>query len=254
MKPTTLVIDVSQVQARIDWERARAEGGVRGAYVKSSEATGYVDPRCLEHLEGARRVGMFVGIYHFCHPTLDAAAQVQRAWDACGPTMPHFRLAMDLEAAAKQLSPAQLVAFARAFREETLARFGRSNLFYSYSSFIAGRMGAVLAAAVDLAECPLWLANYGPGGPWEPTDAQWPKCPRPWDRITMWQYSGNGGKRVPGVEGDVDRNYFAGDEAALREFAGLMPEGYEIDMGGPVHGTHVVDAALAEREDPEGVG
>lgn len=243
---TTLVLDVSRVQRTIDWARARDEGAVRGVYVKSSEATGYVDPLCLTHLEGARRAGLLVGVYHFCHPTLSAAGQVQRAWDACGPTMPHFRLAMDLEAAADSLGPAELVAFARAFREETLARFGRSCVFYSYSSFLAGRMGATLAAAADLAECPLWLANYGPGGPWEPTPAQWPRCPRPWGRIAMWQYSGNGGRPVPGVEGDVDRNFFAGDEAELREFAGLLPEGYEIDLGGVVHGAHVVDGALAD--------
>lgn len=242
-----LVIDVSTVQKTIDWSRAVEEGAVRGAYVKSSEGTGYVDPMCLRHLDGARKAGLLVGIYHFCHPTLNAAAQVKRAWDACGPTMPHFRLAMDLEAASSALGGPELVAFARDFRSATLDTFGRSNVLYSYSSFLAGRMGLTLSTALDLAGCPLWLANYGPGGPWSPTDTQWPKVPRPWDRITMWQYSGNGGLPVPGVVGDVDRNYFAGDDAALREFAGVMPDGFEVDTGGPVHGSSVVEWALSQR-------
>ncbi len=44
----------------------------------------------------------------------------------------------------------------------------------------------------------------------------------PWD---VWQYSGNGGYRVPGIVGDCDRNLFRGDEAALQKWFGLTGEG-----------------------------
>ncbi|HRG96792.1 MAG TPA: hypothetical protein PLR99_11110 [Polyangiaceae bacterium] len=54
-----------------------------------------------------------------------------------------------------------------------------------------------------------------------------------------------------GVSGFVDLNLVNGGLAAWRALLGLPGEEEWPDMGGPVHGTHVVGAALdqlAERE------
>lgn len=48
----------------------------------------------------------------------------------------------------------------------------------------------------------------------------------------------------------MDRNVFRGDEAALRAWFGLPPEGAVVDMGGPVHG---VSRAGLRRHAPRAV-
>ncbi len=58
---------------------------------------------------------------------------------------------------------------------------------------------------------------------------------------------------MPGIVGDCDRNLIrAASVDELRAFFGLPPEGTTLDMGGPVHGTHVVDAALGARAEGPG--
>ena len=62
-----------------------------------------------------------------------------------------------------------------------------------YQRFVAGRYDSI----------PLWLCSLEEGSP---GDIRW----------TVWQHSHRG--RVPGIEGPVDLDVFAGDSAAYAAF------------------------------------
>jgi hypothetical protein len=51
-----------------------------------------------------------------------------------------------------------------------------------------------------------------------------PWTPKPWTTWTKHQYSGNGGYRVRGIAGDVDRDLFNGDLETFKAYVGLPNE------------------------------
>lgn len=215
-------IDVSAVQGAIDWRRV-AEAGFRFVIVKVSEGTRYCDPRALEHIEGARAAGLRTSVYAFLRPSQGRPVeQVERLWECLGDTMPAFRPVLDLEGAPDSMSGQDICAFGDACADAVEALFGRSPFLYTYPSFAHDRLGPALARS-RLGRCPLWMASYySTKTPWAPTPLMKPPVPQPWPTWTIWQYSGDGGYRVPGVPGDCDRNLFNGDEAAFRRACGLV--------------------------------
>jgi lysozyme len=59
-------IDVSYWQGDIDWLKVR-EAGVHFAFIKATEGGDHLDPKFLENWEGAKRVGIARGAYHFIY-------------------------------------------------------------------------------------------------------------------------------------------------------------------------------------------
>ena len=237
-------IDISQVQ-RIDDAQAVRDAGFAFAVVKLSEAAGYCDPRAQEHLSQLRDVGVHVGGYGFARVAGEPRAQARATVDRCAGQVHIVRPVLDLETAPTDWTAAALCAWAEAWLDEARLSGGLPVL-YSYTSFLARMRGGGLQALLDAV--PLWLAQYrSTSYAWAPASSA--DMPRGYD-WQLWQYSGDKGHRVAGVVGDCDRNLFRGSSADLRAWFGLPPEGTEIDVGGPVHGTHVVDAALGERDEP----
>jgi lysozyme len=99
---------------------------------------------------------------------------------------------------------------ARAFVTHIHAKLGRWPGFYSGHT-----IKWALGTTVDpvLKNRWFWLAQYGP-------TAVVPPC---WDALTLWQYTDGGvgpePHTVPGI-GRCDRNKFAGNEQALRQWWG----------------------------------
>lgn len=241
-------IDVSRVQ-RIDDARALVDAGFSFAFIKTSEALTYCDPRAQEHLSRCRDVGMMVGGYGFARPGLgQPREQARAAVDTCAGYIHIVRPALDLELAPPEMTSRALLDFSIEWLAEARAQ-GCLPVNYSYQSFLQSRFNDA-DRAVFLSLAPLWLARYrSVTSPWAPASAAELPRPFPW---TLLQYSGDGGYHVPGIGQVTDRNLFAGDAVALREFFGLPPEGTEIDMGGPVHGTDVVGLALRQRDQERG--
>ncbi len=213
-------IDVSQVQ-RIDDPLAVAAAGFQWAIIKASEGATYCDPRAIEHLAALQGAGLLCGVYAFARVTGDPAQQVRRAI-ACGTDGFHAVIVCDLESAPADWTADRLTRWAEAFVDEVRAQ-GHTHVFYTYTSF-AARMQPALSRSSTLAAVPLWLAQYRSlTQPWAPStsaDLAWARAPAPWDSWTMWQYSGNGGYRVPGIPMDCDRNLFRGDITDLRNLFG----------------------------------
>lgn len=209
-------IDISHYQtSHIDWAKV-ADAANRFAIIKASEASGYLDPDRLIDFAGAKAAGLYVGIYHFANPAGSGAKQAQLLWDACGDTMPDLPPVLDLEV-MNSTGAAQVLQFVRDFIAECEQTFGRKPIMYTGAWFF----NALDASdAVDLAECPLWIAEYAHGNDWTPAPTDHPAILKPWGAAwTLWQFSG--GAHVDGVPGKCDRDVFNGDEAALRALCGF---------------------------------
>jgi lysozyme len=237
-------IDVSAVQ-RIADPQAVYDAGFRFAFVKLSEGANYCDPRAQSHLAALRSAGLHVGGYGFARVAGEPRAQARATVDRCAGAEHLVRPVLDLETAPADWSSGALFAWAVDWLAEA-SRAGCAPVLYSYTSFLSGRL-TVADRRTLLAAAPLWLAQYRSiTSAWAPaSEADMPKG-YDWQ---LWQYSGDGGHPVPGIPGATDRNLFRGDESALRAWFGLPPDGTTLDMGGPVHGSHVVDAALGRGED-----
>jgi lysozyme len=202
-----------------------AASGIRFVIVKVSEGASYRDPRRLEYLDGARKAGMLVGVYHFLYPSQPLAQQAELLWHATGDTMPDLPPVIDFETKGGTTAAGALAA-CEDFVGEVCARFGpRPPILYTYPSFwqsITGLSGRDLTWAAEL---PLWIAHYKHYSPHPPTSQ--PIVPKPWKRWTMWQSSGGGPNQkdvpVAGVSVPCDRNWFDGDEVSLRALCGFAP-------------------------------
>jgi lysozyme len=76
-------IDVSKWQGEIDWSKV-ANSGVRFAYIKATEGTGYTDPCFAVNWQSAKSAGVLRGAYHFFHPRLDARSQAKTFYATLG--------------------------------------------------------------------------------------------------------------------------------------------------------------------------
>lgn len=214
-------IDVSSVQV-IATPSMVAYAGFQFAFVKASEGTGYLDPRRVEHLKKLRDVGLICGVYGFCRPSQgNPREQAKKLWEGMGESY-ECRTVIDLEAAPDTMTSQELVDFGEAFADEVLSWGIVQPVLYTYPSF-AQKLQPALGKSSRLGLCPLWIAQYrSVTDAWVPPLGAKPIIPKPWTDWTIWQYSGNGGFRVPGIVGDCDRNMFQGDFAALRRFFGRV--------------------------------
>jgi GH25 family lysozyme M1 (1,4-beta-N-acetylmuramidase) len=216
-------IDVSSVQIVTD-PKAVADDGFVFATVKAAEGVFYCDARALENLERLRDVGLICNVYTFLRPGQGRPIeQVQRAFECAGDTFT-MRLALDLESAPDFMTDAGIVNFAEECVDECLQHGALAPEIYLYPDFTRRRLTPALASSKVIGGCPLWMAYYGAGGAWLPPKGFAPWTPKPWTKWTKHQYSGNGGYRVRGITGDVDRDLFNGDLETFKAYMGLPNE------------------------------
>jgi len=201
-------IDVSHYQGTIQWNSVAASG-VDFCFIKATEGLSAADPYFQSNWSASRAAGLIRGAYHFGHASIDAAAQARCFYDrvrADGTMGTHdLPPVLDLETLDGQ-SPAAALQWAIEFMAQTDSLFGRQTVLYTDNGF--WQQLSALPNCRVLASRPLWLAAY----------SATPRIPFPWSAWTFWQYSdgsANGGRPVPGVNGPVDQNWFAGSMAEL---------------------------------------
>lgn len=190
-------IDVSQWQGEIDWRKV-ARAGVDFAYIKATEGGDHLDNRFLENWKAAKRAGVPRGAYHFvywCRPVheqalwfmlnvpVDPAALppvLDVEWNAHSETCPN------------RIAPAKAREMIRVMLNAMEAHTGQKPILYTDRVFHA----QVLEGYFE--EYYFWLRSVA---------AEPHKIFRK-RRWLFWQFTTTG--RVPGIEGDVDRNVFNG--------------------------------------------
>ena len=196
-------IDVSKYQGAIDWPTARANG-VSFAFIKATEGGDHRDPSFPRYWAEAAAAGIPRGAYHyyyFCSSGAQQAAwfiaNVPRGQRALPPVL-------DLEwtrsrTCPRRPPPAEVRAQAQAFMAVVQNHYGQRPIVYTTVDFYRdndlGRLNAEF-----------WLRSV----------ADHPSATYPGQRWSFWQYTGTG--LVPGIDGHVDLNVFAGNAAQWRQW------------------------------------
>ncbi|MHA7305439.1 cell wall-binding repeat-containing protein [Arthrobacter sp. TMN-49] len=209
-------VDVSGYQANpvggptssVDWKHQWSLG-VRFAYAKATEGIGMVDASFSSQYQGATKVGMLRGAYHFALPNRsDAISQANffvnngGGWSADGKTMPPL---LDMESnpygdECYGLSPSQMTAWIKAFSNRVAARTGRLPMIYTTYYWWLDCTGNSTA----FAQQPLHIAAYGASSPWMMGG---------WKSYSVWQFNDHNGPFAG------DSNVWNGTEASLKTFA-----------------------------------
>jgi lysozyme len=235
--PTVEGIDISHWQGTVNWD-AIAAGGIAFAYMKATEGTGYTDDTFARNWSEARRVGVLRGAYHYFRPEMDAAAQADRFLSAMGTSAPGDLPPMIDVEETRGMSCAVITAGIRTWADRVRAATGRVPVIYTSIGFWDGSVCG--SSAVD--DLHLWAAHWG---------VTCPTIPDVWSDWVFWQYGVLPG--VPGISGDVDRDVFNGDLAALEAYAGAVPVcGDGTCTGDETHDTCPDDCPTCEPIPPEG--
>jgi lysozyme len=198
-------VDVSYYQGDIDWPTVHASG-VTFAYIKATEGGDYLDSKFQQNWVAAKAAGLQRGAYHFyylCRPVREQIdwfeQHVPRDPDALPPAIDMEWVPTSKNCQVKP-SRAKIVADLRLFLESLERHYRKRPVIYATASFHHD----VLEGAFD--EYPFWLRAID-GPPGERYGF------RPWN---FWQYSARG--TLPGVNGHVDKNAFAGTQAEWAMF------------------------------------
>jgi lysozyme len=198
-------IDLSKWQGRVDWAAIRA-AGTQFAFIKATEGGDHVDPKFLDHWYAAKRAGIPRGAYHFvywCRPAHEQAEwfrqNVPQDPDALPPVL-------DLEwnghsrTCPRKVSREEALAMTHTMLDAMEAHTGKRPIIYTDITFHA----EVLEGAFD--DYPYWVRSVAAEPHERYNNRRW----------TFWQFTTTG--RVPGIDGDVDRNTFYGTENQWRAF------------------------------------
>ena len=194
-------IDVSRWQTEIDWQTAHA-AGVSFAFIKATEGGDVVNPLFAQQFAGAASVGIPHAAYHyyyFCRTADEQADWFIRTVPNDHSGLPHV---LDLEWTPTSTTcpgrpdNATILREANRFLDRLEAHYGQRPIVYTTVDFWRDTgIGA-------LPRTEFWLRSV----------AGHPSTVYPGAAWTFWQYTGTG--MVPGIEGKVDINVFAGSEAA----------------------------------------
>ena len=189
-----VVIDIYHGNVVHDFAALRATG-ILGVIHKCTEGANYADPLYAARRRQATAAGLLWGAYTF-NTGQDVSAQVAEFFSHAEPDAKTL-MALDFEDNPhSQMSLAQ----AQQFLQTADDKLGRRLVLYS-GNRIKDLLGGV--ANGFFSQHRLWLPQYGPRAV---PQVSWHA---PW----LWQYSETG--RLPGTDGAVDLNAYAGSASDL---------------------------------------
>lgn len=186
------IIDVSEAQGIIDWQKVKA-AGVQTVIIRASQGTAQVDTRFHLNINGALLAGLEIGVYHALIASSDGAQQAAHFLK----TIEAFRadlglpLVIDVELQNGR-TPTQIADTLYAMADALAKATGVLPMIYTTAGFFNGQVGSQHDAY--FADLPLWVANWRTSGN--------PVLPRCWQHYAYWQYSSTG--KVDGIQGRVD--------------------------------------------------
>ncbi len=199
-------IDVSKYQGTIDWN-AVANSGVKFAWIKATEGGDHVDEQFQANWQGAKRAGVPHGAYHFmywCRKPIDEATWFEQnvpvEADALPPVL-DVEPTPDSRTCRRRLERDQTIADMKVVLDEMERHFGTRPVIYTNINFY----NAILAGGA-FADYPIWVRSTKHNPAMRYSDRDW----------QFWQYQANG--IVPGIDGEVDRNVFYGDQKQWQAF------------------------------------
>lgn len=210
-------IDVSRWQGKIDWTKVKQEQ-IRFAYIKLTQGDDHLDPFFERNWKESKDAHIPRGAYHFVSWCSSPEAQIELIKRALPKDHGELPIVLDLEwnARTRSCSPkvdrSKILAHMATMINALEAFDHRTVIIYTNATFHR-----------DVLEGNLYLYPHWLRSVHRPPDQFYGD--RDW---VFWQFTSTG--RVKGIQGDVDRNVFNGNE---HEWKRLLKTG-------EVHKPHVV--------------
>ena len=182
-------IDVSHYQGTINWREVARSGTVEYVYIKATEGESLIDNTYRTNLNGARRAGLRVGIYHFYIPSVSPQQQFNNFRNAVNLKEMDLLPIIDIERRGREPLP-QFQRNLRTFIQMVERHYGIKPILYCsrdfYNKYLSG----------PFTNYKYMVARYAEEVPQLCDNAA----------FVMWQYSAT--SRVQGIRGNVDRSCF----------------------------------------------
>lgn len=191
-------IDAARFQQSVNWREAK-RAGVEFAFVKATEGGDLLDPMFASHWKGARSAGIPTGAYHFYYfctkPRVQARWFIRNVPKKRGALPPVLDMEWNpFSPTCKTRPPAAEVRRQMTIWLNVVERhYGQRPIIYTTPGFYKDND----------------LRRMSREEFWLRITAKTPKQAYPGQAWSFWQYSGTG--LVPGFEGEVDLNVFAGN-------------------------------------------
>ena len=220
--PTVKGIDVSYYQGTIDWTKV-ANDGVKYAFIRVADGSGYEDPKFKTYWDGSRAAGIVHGAYQFFRPSEDPIAQADLLLSKIGTPMPDdLPPVIDVEVSGG-LSATSVAAGVKAWINHVHAALGVTPIIYTGYYFWRDSVGDP-----NMSPSPLWHAQY--------SSASCPTIAPSWSTWAFWQYTSSG--TIAGISGGVDTNRFNG---TMDQLMALTQSNQSTPCLPIAHGGGVVD-------------
>ncbi len=193
-------IDVSEWQEAINWRKVK-NAGIKFAMIRSSLSGAKVDKTFEYNITEAAKVGIDVGVYHYCYALTveEARAEAKHFIETISPYKITYPVVLDFEDNSQVKLDKELKnEIAKVFIEE-IRNAGYYPMIYSYAKWFEDYMD------MSTLDCEVWVAHWN--------------VPKPSYNGTygMWQYSCKG--KVSGIDVDVDLN------VSFKDYAKIIREG-----------------------------
>jgi GH25 family lysozyme M1 (1,4-beta-N-acetylmuramidase) len=251
--------DVSGYQpTNVPWATAKA-AGVRFAWTKCTEGTGYVNPNFISQLIGATNAGVYIGLYHYARPGLHPAitgansadSEAAYFWSHASPYIKYggayFMPMLDWEDVGTSGQPSTEPSIANGFTAATMSAW--VNEWCTAVSNSAYATGVIIKPVVYSGT---WYS--APGSTWPGLDSSvtyhpnnmstYPANPAPqtgapsttpWTSWTFWQYAdtnwtGGDSDVYNGTLSSLIQNFVIGGTNA--PVFTLQPTNFTLNPGG----------------------
>jgi lysozyme len=193
-------IDVSHHNESIDWQKVKNSTDdnikIDFCFIKATEGTDLKDSDFQKNWQGAKKVGLTAGAYHFFVPSSDPTLQAKNFIQSVSLEKGDFVPVLDFEIHGKNKSVRKnLTKNAKIWLEIIEKHYGVKPIIYTngyiYNTYIKE----------NFENYPLWISDY---------DSQKLSHFGEDANILIWQHSTNG--HLDGIKGNVDFNVFIGSK------------------------------------------
>ena len=185
-------IDVSHYQGDIDWDAVAATKEISYVYIKASEGESLTDDYYRQNIEGAHRVGLKVGSYHYYRPDADQEAQYNNLVSQIRGSEQDLAVIVDVEKRGSK-SEEDFIADLKAFLLKVEKKYNSKPIIYTFHNFYNRYLSG------QFKDYRLMIARYRSDAP-QLDDGK---------DFEAWQYTQRG--KIDGIRGYVDRSLVTGN-------------------------------------------
>ena len=210
-------IDISGANGNIDWQQVANTGLVNFVFAKATEGLTFVDAQFKKNWQSIKDNGWIRGAYHFGRDGNDPIQEADHFISTVGDLDAGDLLVLDIETGS--LKGTQFTDWVIAWCNRVVSKTNHIPIIYT-GSFWTGVAPTSTKDVIDqLSRYPLWLAAY------VANPDKW--VPMIWKQVgwKIWQVSGDVAPpgysvlHLPGVHGNIDKDFFTGSLDDLKAFA-----------------------------------